>query len=398
MWLLTSCDPSCPTVQFPGGNARSYGQVGSVEVDLFDSEALAVSASGSLASGGWTSARETRAVAVTASDPGAGVRMVSATRRRTGGGAVTVLNQCADCDRTHTRSTGGPGREAAPCPPTLDASLSQPLGPLPDGEYTYSITATDDSDRATTSQFAVKLDRTRPGTVTGSGPLRSLMGRWTNRTDRPSLLVRGRDTRAGIRSLEIVADVGGTDRIVATADLGCIDDCPPQYSANLFTDLDALPDGRVPIKVRATDAAGNITERRVGTLMLDRVAPPAPVVAVRDAGSSTVLAITPAVDPPPGSGVAGFVATYRTAPNAAPRTFRQAAGSGQVRSRATRARIPSRVAGEVDVRSYDRAGNTGNAFVSGVGTVACREALEDPPILRRRRSARSAPAATPPAR
>jgi hypothetical protein len=265
VWMLTSCDPSCPFVQFgPGGAPRSYGQLGRVQLDLFDPEAPAVSTAGPLTSGGWTNGREPRAATVASSDPGAGMRAISATRERQAGGAVTVLNQGSDCDRTHTRLVGGPGREAAPCPDQLNSSFSQSLGALPDGEYTYTVTATDDSDRTSTSSFVVRLDRTRPGTVTGSGPLRSLMGRWTNRTDKPSLLVRGRDTRAGIRSLEIVADVGGAGRIVATADLGCTTSCPSSYTANLFSDLNALPDGRVPISVRATDAAGNVTERPVG--------------------------------------------------------------------------------------------------------------------------------------
>jgi len=380
VWMLTSCDPSCPFVQFgPGGAPRSYGQLGRVQLDLFDPEAPAVSTAGPLTSGGWTNGREPRAATVASSDPGAGMRAISATRERQAGGAVTVLNQGSDCDRTHTRLVGGPGREAAPCPDQLNSSFSQSLGALPDGEYTYTVTATDDSDRTSTSSFVVRLDRTRPGTVTGSGPLRSLMGRWTNRTDKPSLLVRGRDTRAGIRSLEIVADVGGAGRIVATADLGCTTSCPSSYTANLFSDLNALPDGRVPISVRATDAAGNVTERPVGTLLLDRVAPPAPIVAARTVGASTVLAITPAADPPPGSGVAGFVASYRTAPNAALRTLRIAAADREVRARGTRARIPARVEGDVGVRSFDRAGA---AFAAGAGTVSCREALEDPAFIR----------------
>ena len=383
LWMLTSCDPSCPFVQFgPGGAARSYGQVGRVQLDLFDPEAPEVSASGPLTSGGWTNAREPRSATVASSDPGAGMRAISATRRRQGGGTVTVLSQGSDCDRTHTRLVGGPGREAAPCPDQLNAAFTQSLGALSDGEYTYTVTATDDSDRTSAGTFVVGLDRTRPGSVSGSGPLRSLIGRWTNRTDKPSLLVRGRDTRAGIRSLEIVADVGGTDRIVATADLGCTTSCPASYTANLFSDLNALPDGRVPISVRATDAAGNVSERPVGTLMLDRVAPPAPVVAARTAGASTVLAITPAADPPPGSGVVGFVASYRTAANAALRSLRVAAADRELRARGTRARIAARVEGDVEVRSVDRAGNTGAAFAAGAGTISCREALENPAFVR----------------
>ena len=71
--------------------------------------------------------------------------------------------------------------------------------------------------------------------------------------------------------------------------------------------------------------------------MLDRVAPPAPVVAARTVGASTVLAITPAADPPPGSGVVGFVASYRTAANAALRSLRVAAADRELRARGTRA-------------------------------------------------------------
>lgn len=383
VWLATSCDPSCPTVTFGAGGApRSYGQVGEVSLDLLDPEAPAVAASGALTGGGWTNARETQSAAINATDPGAGVRGVAVVRRRSGGGAVTVHNAPADCDRDHVRP-GVPGRGSAPCPDRLDTGFAQALGQLPDGEYSYEVTATDDSARTATQTFALRLDRTRPATVSGTGPLRSAMGRWTNRTDRASLLVRARDSRSGIRRVELIAQVNGEERVIAGADAACASRCPDTFSDRLDADLNALPDGRIGIATRAIDAAGNVTDRQVGTLLLDRVAPTPPVVALREGAGATVLAITPGSDPAPGSGVVGYVATYRRATAPATRqTMQVPAGDSEVRGRGTRARISGRVTGETLVRSLDRAGNASRAFATGPGMVSCREALEGTPFVR----------------
>jgi len=90
------------------------------------------------------------------------------------------------------------------------------------------------------------------------------------------------------------------------------------------------------------------------------VAPPAPSASVQSSGSGTTLSVSPQADPAPGSGVGGFEATTQG------RSFRS---SGR------RARLPFKT-GVVDVRSFDRAGNTGTAFAAGYGLTSCREALE----------------------
>jgi hypothetical protein len=382
VWIATSCDPSCPTVGFDAGGApRSWGQVGTIRIDLTDPENPSINAAGDLADGAWTNARDTRAAAITATDPGSGIRNVRAVRRRTGGAAVQVLNADAPCDRHHT-GPGQAGRDAAPCPDHLNPSLAQSLGGLPDGEYTYTVTATDDSDRTQTTTFPVRLDRTPPSTVTGTGPLRSLLGRWTNRGDSVSLLVRGRDTRAGIRRVELVAQLGGgVERVVAGSDAPCASACPLSFADRLNANLKDLPDGRVGLSVRAYDGAGNVTARRVGTLLLDRVAPTPPIFTVSTAASSTVLSITPGTDPLPGSGVVGYVGTYRPTANASLRSFKLAA-EGQLRGRGSRARIASRTEGEVQLRSVDRAGNQSAAFAAGYGTQSCREELVGKPFVR----------------
>lgn len=355
VWLLTSCDPSCPTVTFnPDGSPRSYGQVQGVDLDLFDPEPPSITASGALTQGDWTNARDARTAQLVATDPGSGVSRVTVSRRRQGGSVVTVLDRPVSCDRGHVTGQE-PGRLAAPCPALSTTGLVQPLSALPDGIYTFTARAEDDAQRDAETQFTTRLDSTRPGSVAASGEVRSTLGRWTNRRGPVSVRLRASDVTSGVQRIELHAVGAGGDRLAAVVRAPCASGCPRSFNQTGVIDYDALPDGRQTLVARAFDAAGNVNERRIGDLQLDRVAPGTPRGFLQPAGSQTLLKVQPQIDT--GSGIAGFRVSYEPAGQALPRSAAFRASVSQQFGTVTDYRLPLSLSGNVDVFAQDRAGN-----------------------------------------
>src|SRR6185436_9848918 len=104
--------------------------------------------------------------------------------------------------------------------------------------------------------------------ISASGPLRSLFGRWTGRRGTSPISVRARDTRSGVRRIGLLARAGGVDLPRAARDAECGFTCPGSFRADVEADLGTLPDGRQGVIARVTDLAGNVRDRRLGTLRI----------------------------------------------------------------------------------------------------------------------------------
>lgn len=153
---------SCPTVRFSAaGVSASTARVGSLLLELFDPEAPALSATGTLAERDeWTNSRGRRAVALNASDPGSGVDRVTLTRAG-GGPTITVVDRNVACDPFHRTPRPAPYTDNV-CPDTAAATFEENLAARRSGITTYRATVPDLSGRVTTAQFRTRIDREAP--------------------------------------------------------------------------------------------------------------------------------------------------------------------------------------------------------------------------------------------
>lgn len=372
-WIFTSCDPTCPTVRFdgPGATPRSQGRVGRVVVDLEDSENPDVTIDGALGNGGWTNGRDARSARIVATDPGAGVRRVQAVRRRTGGGTVNVLTADAPCDRSHTTNPPGP-RTAAPCPERFETTLTQDLAGLPNGEYTYTVTVTDDSDRTTVRTFVLRIDRTPPTAGLG-GALRRLPRDWLRRADGVPASLQESDGQSGVQALELYADEGGATRRIGTVAVcpGGASACPRRAGRSSGVDLGALADGDVAVYARAVDLAGNASRASTrAKLKLDR-RPPSSAGGLKAFARRRTLTArwNPSTDPGKGSGLRRYRVrvTDRSTFRSRLRTINLPAGR-----RMLEVRLPAGFTladTRVLVTAEDRAGNVSRVSDAGVQIV-----------------------------
>ena len=130
--------------------------------------------------------------------------------------------------------------------PMVDANGNWTVdaGPLPEGDYTIVVTATNsEGDTATSDPVAVTIDLTAPGAVTFTAPAANSA---TN-DDTPALV----GTAEADASVEIqILDGNGAviQTVTTTADA----------SGNFTVDATALPDGDYLAEAAATDAAGNV--------------------------------------------------------------------------------------------------------------------------------------------
>jgi hypothetical protein len=154
----------------------------------------------------------------------------------------------------------------------LDGVCTSPyvadLTGLPDGDYTLAVRARDAAGNVSAARTSVfVLDTAAPATPTFSTlPPATAPGRaptWTFAGDGASTL-----------ECRLVGTSGAVTAWTA---------CAGTYTA----DLSGLPDGAYELRVRARDAAGNLSSLLVGTYLLDTVAPVAvAVTAPASPGSS----------------------------------------------------------------------------------------------------------------
>ncbi len=179
LWLHTGCPkpspaapPRCPYVANP---SASRGKVGKIVLDMTDPESPSISASGPLVQGGgrWTTGQGQTQTTLVASDPGSGVANVAVTAASPGRASRTVSSANAPCDPSHSQPQPA-GREAAVCPETFSSQSSDTFSRVPEGATTYTATATDLSQRTGSRSWTVRIDRSKPTRLTGTGPLTRL--------------------------------------------------------------------------------------------------------------------------------------------------------------------------------------------------------------------------------
>ena len=261
--------------------------MGKVVLDLTDPEPPAVAVSGPLAAGGrWSRGQGTAGLTIDATDPGSGVSNVRLTAQSPGRAPRTVGNDDAPCDPSHSQAKPA-GREAAICPDSLRAQFGDSQAGLPEGETTYTATATDLSQRTASRSFMVRIDRTRPTRLTAGGPLTRLFRKWTNTRRTYTLVAGASDARSGVARLEL----RDGQTLLAAKDHPCASGarpCPGRWTTPLGVDLGRLREGRHRLTLRALDVAGNVTQpRMLGELLVDRTPPTAPKGKVQVASNGT---------------------------------------------------------------------------------------------------------------
>ena len=372
--LRTICVPAgnCPLVRFQAdGTPFSSGRFGTVELDLVDPEAPAVSLGGSLTtSSSWVNTNRSGRLTLSAQDPGSGLRRLRLERRGSSATAV-LLNETVACDLTHASPPPGTLAGGA-CPAQADRGVTQSVST--NGVTTFVATATDLSGEATTRQTQIRIDRQRP-TATLSGGLRALAGRWTNRTDSVGATVAGNDALSGVSRLQI-AESGSTvaDASVCTTGTGPGARCAPAASARVTIALGGLRDGRRTLRPAATDLAGNRSSTSPGmTLLLDRREPGAPrnVRLTRTAGGARGMFSRPSADS--GSPIRGIEVRSASGSRALS-AWRSTNGTSATFTGQTNESI------HAELRSFDAAGNRSRVVRvdlpararSATGRPACR--------------------------
>lgn len=140
------------------------------------------------------------------------------------------------------------GAPASPCP---SSPLS--LGELPDGNYTFTVTARDSAGNSSSSTIAWQIDTAAPAapTITG-GPV-------------------GQVASTSVEFFFTGAELGGTFK----CQLGSL---PAVTCSSPFT-YTGLADGTYTFRVRQVDAAGNVSPERTRTWTVDTTPPPTPEVS-----------------------------------------------------------------------------------------------------------------------
>lgn len=360
LWLYTSCpkDPpsapaACPFVPNP---SNSKGRVGKVVLELTDPEPPAINVTGPLASGGWSQGRGNGGARLAATDPGSGIENIRLTAAEPGRPPRLVSSQNAPCDPGHTQPKPA-GREAAICPDSYTTDATDRPSQLREGETTYTATATDLAQRTGSRSFTVRIDRTPPTRLTGTGPLTRLVRKWTNTRATHTLIAGASDARSGIARMELRA--GQT--MLAAKDHPCANGsrlCPKRWSTPLAADLGRLREGRHRLTLRAIDLAGNTTTpRSVGELLIDRTTPTAPKGQVQVTTNGTTARWT-SYDR--GSRLDLFrVRVERAGRRDFVRAVRPAGG----RQSTGRISQPGVKAASITVTAHDRAGNTAAARI-----------------------------------
>ena len=361
----------------------SSGRFGTVELDLIDPEAPTLGVGGSLTTtSSWINTNRTGRLTLSAQDPGSGVRKLRLERRGPSATAV-LLNETVACDLTHGNPPSGtlPG---GACPARADRSVSQSVSQ--NGVTTFVATATDLSGESTVRQTQLRIDRQRPiGKV--AGPLRSLRGHWTNRTDGVIASLSGSDALSGVARLELTAAgaSSGTAATTVVCATGSGPDvrCPTAATAQATVDLGDLHDGRTLLRPAAVDLAGNRSATAPAvTLLLDRRPPGVPrsVRLTRTAGGGRVTFARPSTDG--GSPIAGVEVRISVGAGALSAWRLSHATSLAISGRATRSL-------HAEIRGVDTAGN--RSRVVRVDVAAGASAGAGRPVCRPGRSCARAP-------
>ncbi len=205
--------------------------------------------------GRWFLGNDTRTIDVVAHDTYSGVQTVQI--ETTDG---TVLD-------TATFDCGGDQ-----CPRDITKTLSVDTTRLPEGDTVVRIRATDlVGNTATGRTWTLRIDRSDPTDVAGTGNLPSIDGIWTRGNDTRTVEGAAHDRYSGVKSLALETADGQTiDRTTFTCDQG---QCSNDESATLSLDLRSLPEGDTRVRLRATDLLDHTSVGPTWTLRVDRGAP-----------------------------------------------------------------------------------------------------------------------------
>jgi hypothetical protein len=338
-WLFTVCGPqssgfACPNISSSTG---TFARVGTVNLTLDDPDKPAVQvATDPDISDGWVNKKRAQRLSVSATDASSGIERIriQATNSPTGSGGATILNQAVACDPLHRT----PDRGGLNCPPTANASTTDPARAQGANGRTYTVTATDDAGNASDPVVRrIRYDNAKPTSASIGGDLERLLNRWTNRGGTVPVTVRASDALSGVARVELLAQriAGGRPVSLGAADVACDGGECRSASERVNANLDAITrDGRYRLQIRATDRAGNVSKpiKVPGRLQIDREAPNAPSGYIQRSSDGRWFAyVRPGRDRGESSGPGSFELLYPTSP-ARVRTMRAAADGETVRT------------------------------------------------------------------
>lgn len=255
---------------------------------------------------------------------GDGIRTIDAAAHDTYSGVESIRIEKTDGTVLDEATFSCPDDQ---CPRDVLETLAVDTTQLPEGETTVRVRVTDlVGNTATTGTWALKIDRSNPIEVAGSGELVTRDGSYVNGQTDVSLSATAADQFSGVEQLALL---DANDEVVASAALGCEIQCPGQTTQELSFNTSALREGAQPLRLRALDLVGHHAATQPWTLYVDRTGPafgPAPALdeddgdsggLTPDPDSGTSLAEwDPAVDPAladgtEGSGTASYTVRYR---------------------------------------------------------------------------------------
>lgn len=159
------------------------------------------------------------------------------------------------------------------CPRDITKTLAVDTTKLPEGDTVVRLRATDlVGNTAVGRTWTLRIDRSDPTDVAGTGSLPSSDGVWTLGNDTRAVHATAHDRYSGVKKLQL-EKVNGD--VVDSATFTCDDgrQCEHDDAANLSLDLSTLPEGDTQVRLRATDLLDHTAVGPVWTLRVDRSVP-----------------------------------------------------------------------------------------------------------------------------
>ncbi|MBO9534621.1 MAG: hypothetical protein J7513_16730 [Solirubrobacteraceae bacterium] len=162
------------------------------------------------------------------------------------------------------------------CPRDITETLAVDTTKLPEGDTVVRLRATDlVGNTAVGRTWTLRIDRSDPTDIAGTGSLPDSDGVWTLGNDTRSVHATAHDQYSGVKRLELETAAGD---LIERKTFACSDgQCEHEEAAILSLDLNTLPEGDTRVRLRATDLLDHTAVGPVWTLRVDRSDPSTPV-------------------------------------------------------------------------------------------------------------------------
>lgn len=158
------------------------------------------------------------------------------------------------------------------CPRDITKTLSVDTSQLPEGDTAVRLRATDlVGNSAVGRTWTLRIDRSDPTAVAGTGSLPDVSGTWTRGDDTRAVVATANDRYSGIQQLALETTDGRVlDQRTFPCDAG---QCGTAEAATLSVDVATLPEGVTSVRLRAKDLLGHVTRGPQWDLRIDRSDP-----------------------------------------------------------------------------------------------------------------------------